>query len=85
MTTQDYSPNRTKRLNILLGVTGSVAAVKAPKVAVELSKLGHHVRVLLSAGGTNFWSKAKDYDNQSWEDLQEVLNSSSPSIRIHGT
>jgi hypothetical protein len=77
------------RLRVLLGVTGSVAAVKAPEIAVRLVKdCKADVKVLLSAGGQNFWNKAQQYDPVSWKRLQEELNQvnddGSCSIEIHG-
>jgi hypothetical protein len=64
-----------RRPRILLGVTGSVAAVKAPEIAVRLvHECKAHVRVLLSAGGSNFWEKAKDYDKEYWDLCQHFIN-----------
>ena len=71
---------------VLLGVTGSVAAVKAPEIAVRLvTECNAQVKVLLSAGGSNFWEKAKDYDSSSRESLQALLSSgnSERKIEIH--
>lgn len=39
---------------ILLGVTGSIAAIKAPILARELTKSGAEVRVVLTEGGAQF-------------------------------
>jgi hypothetical protein len=48
--TQPSNVQRRRR-NILLGVTGSVAAVKAPEIAVCLCReLNAHVKILLTAG-----------------------------------
>lgn len=77
---------------ILLGVTGSVAAVKAPEIACRLlDELGAaasrsnscccccdgncaaQVKVLLTAGGRNFWEKAAEYDPIYWNKLQGYL------------
>jgi hypothetical protein len=56
---------------VLLGVTGSVAAVKSPEIAVRLvTEFNAHVRVLLTRGGQHFWNKAVDYDREYWEQLQ---------------
>ena len=66
-----------RRPRILLGVTGSVAAVKAPEIAVRLVNEFHaQVRVLLSAGGSNFWEKAKEYDEEHWDLFQQIMNAS---------
>mmetsp|Transcript_47616 Transcript_47616/g.70894 ORF Transcript_47616/g.70894 Transcript_47616/m.70894 type:complete len:226 (-) Transcript_47616:1096-1773(-) len=59
---------------LLLGVTGSVAAVKSPEIAVRLHKeLRCDVIVLLTRGGENFWNKAKDYDPKNWMLLQDMV------------
>jgi len=69
----DASPTSTKRRpRVLLGVTGSVAAVKGPEIAVRLVRdLQVDVRVLLTAGGLNFWSKAKEYNPAYWKELEK--------------
>jgi len=62
---------------ILLGVTGSVAAVKAPEIAVRLQKeYDADVKILLTRGGENFWTKAAIYDPRHWSLLTEELESS---------
>lgn len=67
----------TRRPRILLGVTGSVAAVKAPEIAVRLSRdLKMDVRILSSRGGRNFWDKACDYNAEYWNLVQAKLKSS---------
>lgn len=38
-------------MNIVLGVTGSIAAYKAADITSRLTKLGHHVDVILTEGG----------------------------------
>mmetsp|Transcript_7246 Transcript_7246/g.15701 ORF Transcript_7246/g.15701 Transcript_7246/m.15701 type:complete len:251 (-) Transcript_7246:440-1192(-) len=64
----------TSRPNILLGVTGSVAAVKSPEIALRLREdLNADVRVLLTAGGANFWEKAAEYNGgRCWRDFWSV-------------
>ena len=60
-----------KRLNVLLGITGSVAAIKGPEIAVRLVEEAHvNVRVLLTQGGKNFWTKANEYNPQYWKEFQ---------------
>ena len=84
MTTNDDKNNvsrrhkpSSRRPRILLGVTGSVAAVKAPEIAVRLScHLKMDVRILLSRGGRNFWDKACDYNAEYWKLVQQRLESS---------
>ena len=52
---------------VLLGVTGSVAAVKSPEIAVALYDRGCDVCVLLTAGALNFWGeKSADYNPEAW-------------------
>jgi phosphopantothenoylcysteine decarboxylase len=41
--------------NILLGVTGSVAAIRTPEVFFSLKKLGHQVRVVATQGAIYFF------------------------------
>jgi phosphopantothenoylcysteine synthetase/decarboxylase len=75
---------------ILLGVTGSVAAVKAPEVVVQLVTQckNAEVKVVLSRGGQTFWDKAADYDPESCKRLRELLKqvneNGNPSVEIHG-
>ncbi|VVM27851.1 Phosphopantothenoylcysteine decarboxylase (EC / Phosphopantothenoylcysteine synthetase (EC [uncultured Gammaproteobacteria bacterium] len=40
--------------NILLGVSGSIAAYKAPDIVRRLQDLGAEVRVILTRGGSQF-------------------------------
>ena len=44
-------------MNILIGVTGSIAAYKAYDIARALKKDGHCVRCMLSPGGEKFINK----------------------------
>ena len=44
--------------NILLGVTGSVAAVKTPELAAKLRAAGHDVRVVATAAALYFFDPA---------------------------
>lgn len=41
-------------MNILLGVTGSIAAYKSPDLVRRLKEVGFDVRVVMSAGGQSF-------------------------------
>lgn len=67
-----------KRSRVLFAVTGSVAAVKAPEIAVRLAnELEVDVRILLTRGGENFWNKAKEYSPVYWDRLQCLLELSS--------
>ena len=71
----DYSNHRRskRRPRILLGITGSVAAVKGPELASKLAREGNDVCVLLTRGGENFWTKAGEYDPQSWEEFNKCM------------
>jgi len=44
--------------NVLLGVTGSVAAIKTPELVVELRRRGHAVRVVATRAATYFFDPA---------------------------
>lgn len=61
------------RRNVLVGVTGSVAAVKGPEICLQLLELNYKVKVLLTQGGAHFWKKAEEYDPTSWNALQEKI------------
>jgi hypothetical protein len=61
---------------ILLGVTGSVAAIKAPEIICKLIdafKSNISIKVVLTKGGKNFWDKASIYDPKHWDQLQSYL------------
>ena len=81
----DVATNVRRRPRILLGVTGSVAAVKAPELALKLvNELNAQVKVLLTQGGDNFWHKTRDYDPKNWQILQEAIHKEpSASSLIH--
>jgi phosphopantothenoylcysteine decarboxylase/phosphopantothenate--cysteine ligase len=65
--------------NILLGISGSIAAYKAPDIVRRLQDLGAEVRVVLTAGGAEFVSelslqtvsKNKVHDNL-WDSEAEL-------------
>jgi phosphopantothenoylcysteine synthetase/decarboxylase len=65
--------NRRPRPNIILAITGSVAAIKGPELAVKLVNFGANVRVLLTKGGHNFWTKAEAYNQVQWEKMHEMM------------
>jgi phosphopantothenoylcysteine synthetase/decarboxylase len=63
-----------RRQRVLLGVTGSVAAVKSPEIAVRLARDEHFdICVLLTAGGLNFWTKAQEYNPSYWQELEKRI------------
>lgn len=84
MVASTASPRRRPR--VLLGVTGSVAAIKAPEIVNQLvDQIGADVRVLLTSGGSNFWNKAETYNPSMWKRMQELLkDTESGSVIIHG-
>ncbi len=45
--------------NILLGVTGSVAAVKVPELFDQLRQRGHSVRIVATRAAVYFFDPAK--------------------------
>lgn len=63
-----------RQRNILLGVTGSVAAVKGPEVASKLARnFNANVRVVLTEGGENFWEKAAGYNQLYWSEILSLM------------
>ena len=69
--------------NVLLAVTGSVAGIKGPELAVQLVKVANaNVRVLLTRGGKNFWTKARDYNLQYWDEMASILGTIDKPGRI---
>lgn len=59
------------KLNLLLAVTGSVAAVKVPALALKLQPL-FNVRIILSNPAEHFLAISKDYDPESHNKFQEI-------------
>jgi len=57
--------------HILLGITGSVAAVKGPELALTLVQQHNaSVIVLLTRGGMNFWGRSSElYNPVIWKDF----------------
>jgi len=63
-----------RRPRILLGITGSVAAVKGPKLALRLAnEVNADVRVVLTRTVEHyFWKEGRavsSYDAESWRDF----------------
>jgi Flavoprotein len=73
--------NLQQPIKILLGVTGSVAAVKSPEIAVVLCEKGCDVCVLLSAGGLNFWEKSSTYNPEAWGRFEQLYNEKRIRVR----
>lgn len=71
--------------NILLAVTGSVAGIKGPELAVKIHQdCNANVRVLLTRGGANFWDKAKGYSEHYWDAMIKLSSGENPPISIIG-
>jgi hypothetical protein len=69
-TVPEASQRNSRRYRVILGVTGSVAAVKSPLVALDILKaIDAEVIVLLTTSGQMFWMKAKTYDPCSWAEF----------------
>eukprot|EP00804_Cyclotella_cryptica_P016414 CCRYP_004654-RA/>CCRYP_004654-RA protein AED:0.02 eAED:0.02 QI:129/1/1/1/1/1/2/856/324 len=72
------SPTRNKRPRILLGVTGSIAAVKAPRLALLLCQsVGAHVKVVLTRTVEQyFWKEGgvtEGYDREAWVQFWAIV------------
>lgn len=66
------TPTRTTHPHILLGVTGSIAAIKAPRLALLLCQsVRAHVKVVLTRTVEQyFWKEggvAEGYDREAWK------------------
>ena len=67
------SPSTNHRPKVLIGITGSVAAIKGPELAVRLAtELNANVRILLTNGGANFWTKSKAYNEKMWNKMTDL-------------
>lgn len=67
-----------RRPHILLGITGSVAAVKGPKLALRLAaEIKADVKVVLTRTVEHyFWKEGRavsSYDVESWKEFQEAI------------
>ncbi|KAL7516041.1 hypothetical protein ACHAWX_001096 [Stephanocyclus meneghinianus] len=66
------TPTRTTHPHILLGVTGSIAAIKAPRLALLLCQsVRAHVKIVLTRTVEQyFWKEggvAEEYDREAWK------------------
>ena len=73
-----------RRPRILLGITGSVAAVKGPKLALRLAnEVKANVKVVLTRTVEQyFWKEGKavpSYDADSWNEFHNVVVPSTSS------
>lgn len=77
-----------RRPRILLGITGSVAAVKGPKIALRLAnELKADVKVILTRTVEEyFWKDGRAvqlYDDDSWRELKRVATISPPLVVVN--
>lgn len=76
---QKQQPQHKRR--ILLGVTGSVAAIKCPELAVRFCREQNaHVKIILTQAGEHFWHKSADYNPTAWQEFQSILALTSDDI-----
>lgn len=74
-----------EKKKIILGITGSVAAIKGPELAVRLSKeLDAHILILLTNGGQNFWDKAQSYNPEAWNLFSQLVEPFDPLLNFTG-
>ena len=76
-----------RRPRILLGVTGSVAAVKVPKLALRLAnEVKADVKVVLTRTVEQyFWKDGRavsTYDGESWREILAATSSSTTSEEV---
>jgi len=70
----------------LLGISGSVAAIKGPELAIQLTKeLDAHVVILLTRGGENFWCKAQEYNPKIWEECNSMMREEDNTLIMRET
>jgi phosphopantothenoylcysteine synthetase/decarboxylase len=80
-TTATESSPHGRRPHIILGITGSIAAVKGPRLALRLAnELKAHVKVVLTRTVEQyFWKEGRavpTYDGQSWIDFERAIATS---------
>ena len=79
--------HHNRRPHLLLGITGSIAAVKGPRLALRLAnELNADVKVVLTRTVEQyFWKEGRavsTYDRESWIDFERAVAASS-AISIH--
>ena len=62
-----------RRTRIIFAVTGSVAAVKGPEIAVRLAD-EFDVHILFTQGGENFWRQGEKYNPRYWNLYTRTYN-----------
>ncbi|CAH8565739.1 unnamed protein product [Heterobilharzia americana] len=70
----------TQRNKLLLGVTGSVAAIKIPCLIEKLQEIGFEIRLVITSNAVNFISISSltvpvYQDENEWSDWREYKNS----------
>jgi len=76
--------------HILLGVTGSVAAVKCPALIDALSSRfllfsdvhAIHIKCLLTKAGSHFLAKSEAYDLDAWNAMQSYMNNCNSLVKV---
>lgn len=74
-------------MNILLGVTGSVAATLTPQLVDALRAAGHDVQIVATASSRYFWDPAAVavrtwHDRDEWAGTAYVRDQSIPHIEL---
>lgn len=58
---------------VLLGISGSVAALKGPELAARIAEeMDAEVKILLTRGAENFWNKAETYNFEHWAQMRKL-------------
>lgn len=75
---------KDRRPRILLGITGSVAAVKGPELALRMARdLAADVKVLLTRGAEKFWNNSKDYNPSIWNECNDLIQDPTGLIKLY--
>lgn len=83
-----FVPPNDNMYNILLGVTGSVAAIKVPEIICQLiDTFGAQaiIKVVLTQGGKSFWEKASTYDGIHWLEIQTYISHEQDKAEVDAT
>jgi phosphopantothenoylcysteine decarboxylase len=62
---------KLKKYKCLLGVSGSVAAVKLPELALMLAK-DYEILIVCTKAAKFFLEKSKEYNEQAWNEFMEM-------------
>ena len=69
-------------MNIILGITGSISAYKAPWLVRDLIRAGHSVRVVMTPSSTNFVAPLA---LEAVSQHEVIVNPYDPSIQAGGS